>query len=149
MNNDWLDELNEIREADKAKQAAQAKTGPVDAGVLGRREQASLTLRKCEAHKLLRRVRSVLLADRGLVDVFDRVKDYDQAIALLWQGPVSNARTPKPDDPEACYCILVGAKGDKLFVNNQPVRPATPDALKPALVRAAKNPLRWSTEAEK
>lgn len=144
---DWLDELNELREADKARREAEAKAQPLDLSVL-RREQATLTLRKCEAHKLLRRVQGVLLAGKGLIDI-EHTGEYDRAIALLWQGPISEARLPRADDPDEVYAIIIGAKGDKLFVNGRQVSPVTPEALKPALVWAAKNPVRQANEGKK
>jgi hypothetical protein len=145
MSSDWLDELNAIREADKAKQEA-ARAKALEMSLLKRSEQASLALKKCQAHKLLRRVQSVLLGGQGTLDMFDRDKSYDRALALVWQGPVSEARIPRADDPDDFYYILVGARGDKLFVNGTQVKPVTPEALKPALVEAARKPLRWSSD---
>jgi hypothetical protein len=144
---DWLDELNELREADKARREAQAKTQPVDLNVL-RRELASLTLRKCEAHKLLRRVQGVLLAGKGLIDI-ERTGEYDRAITLLWQGPISAARLPRADDLDEVYSIVIGAKGNDLYVNGRQVSPVTPEALKSVLVWAAGNPIRQANEAKK
>jgi hypothetical protein len=144
---DWLDELNELREADKARREAETKAQPQDPAVL-RREQAALTLRKCEAHKLLRRVQGVLLAGKGLIDI-EHTGDYDRAIALLWQGPISDARLPRPDDPDEVYGIVIGAKGDKLYVNGRQVSPVTPEGLKPALVWAAKTPIHQADKGKK
>lgn len=147
MNNDWLGELNRLHEEDKRKQAAEeAKKEDVklNLSVLGRDEKANKALKMSNAHKLLRHVQSVLLNGKGLIDVFDRTREYDRAIALVWQGPISQARVPDPEDPADYHYILVGAKGDKLFVNGQKLQSNIPETLKPALVRAAKNPLTQS-----
>lgn len=145
---DWLDELNTLREADKAKQAAQAKPQPLEQIVQNRQEQAARTLKKCEAHKLLRRVQNVLLGGKGLIDL-GQSGDYDQAMSLIWQGPISEARAPRANDPVELQSIVIGAKGNELYVNGQQVSSVTPEALKPALVWAAKNPLRRSNESKK
>jgi hypothetical protein len=58
----------------------------------------------------------------------------------VWQGPVSNARTPDPDDPEDYKYIMVGACGKTLYVNGKKLKSITPEALQKALVVAAKDP---------
>ena len=88
------------------------------------------------------------------LDVIDadppcRAPDYDRAIALLWQGPISDARLPRPDDPDEVYGIVIGAKGDKLYVNGRQVSPVTPEGLKPALVWAAKTPIHQADKGKK
>ncbi len=151
MNDDWLNELNKLREEDERRQAAekaQAEAARLNLSLLGRAEKANKALKMSNAHKLLRHVQSVLLNGKGLIDVFDRTKEYDRAIALVWQGPISQARIPDPEDPADYHYILVGAKGDKLFVNGKKLRSNIPETLKPALVWAAKNPLTQSRKSE-
>jgi hypothetical protein len=135
---DWLDELDQIRRTDETQQ--KEKQLDIDLSVLGNREKAVSALRISEAHKLLRRVQSVLLSGKGTIDIFDSTKQYERAIALVWQGSVSNARTPDPDDPEDYKYIMVGASGTTLYVNGKKLDSITPEALQKALVWAAKNP---------
>jgi hypothetical protein len=135
---DWLDELDQIRREDEARQ--KEKRLDIDTSVLGSQEKAVSALRVSEAHKLLRRVQSVLLSGKGTIDIFDSPKQYDRAIALVWQGPVSDARTPNPDDPEDYRYIMVGACGKTLYVNGKKLNSITPEALQQALVEAAKKP---------
>ncbi len=141
----WLDALIEIRQDDKAQHEAEAKeeTSELDLSVIGKQNQATRLLSMCDAHKLLRRVQSLLLDGKGMIDVFDRTNDYERAIALVWQGPVSQARIPNPQDPEPYQYILVGATSRKVYVNKRELEFSTPEALKEALVWAARNPLRW------
>jgi hypothetical protein len=141
----WLDALMEIRQEDKAKHEAEVKaeTSELDLSVIGKQNQATRLLSMCDAHKLLRRVQSLLLNGKGMIDVFDRATDYERAIALVWQGPVSQARIPNPQDPEPYQYILVGATSRKVYVNKRELEFSTPEALKEALVWAARNPLRW------
>jgi hypothetical protein len=149
MSTDWLDELLSLREQDKAKQVAKTKSGDIDLSVLDRQKQAAITMEKCEAHKLLRRVNGVLLGGKGAIDIFDRSNEYDRAIALAWQGPISAARRPNLNDSGDFQYILIGAGGNKLFVNGRQVKQVSPEALKSALVWAAKNPMHWSGKNEK
>ena len=95
--------------------------------------QAGRALRQCDAHNLLRKVQKVLLGGKGVIDIFDTTQQYDRAIALIWQGPISNARLPRPEDPEDYLYILVGAKGDQVYVNHRRLKNVTPEALKAAL----------------
>ena len=143
---DWLDTLIEIRQQDKAKHESQAKAGNLDLSVISQQNQAASLLRICDAHRLLRRVQSVLLEGKGIIDVFDRTTEYEQAIALVWQGPVSKARIPNPQDPEPYQYILVGATSSKVYVNNRVLEFITPEALKEALAWAAQNPLKWLSQ---
>lgn len=141
MVDEWLTELYRLREADAARR--QAEGGEVDLTPLNRQNQAAELLRRCQAHNLLRQVQKALLNGKGIIDIFDRTGQYDRAIALVWQGPISKARVPRSDDPEDYHYILVGARGDKLYVNGRQLKAATPEQLKTALVKAGKNPGRW------
>jgi len=146
MSDDWLDELQKLREDDEAKQQAQVET--LDMSVLTRQNEAGQALRQCDAHNLLRKVQKVLLGGKGVIDIFDTTQQYDRAIALIWQGPISNARIPRPKDPDDYFYVLVGAKGDKIYVNHRRLKNSTPEALKSALLWASKNPERQSSGEE-
>jgi hypothetical protein len=139
MSDDWLDQLRELHEKDKAEQLAKTKPAPP---VEIKRSQASDLLRQSQAHGLLRQVQKVLLNGQGALDIFDKAGNYDRVISLAWQGPISNARKPSPDDPSEYSYILVGVRQDKLWVNDKPLPAASPEALKPALLEACKNPKR-------
>ncbi len=134
MSNDWLEQLRQLHEADKASHQAKQKKKQVQ------RSQASDLLRQSEAHKLLREVQKVLLGGEGTLDIFDRAGDYERVISLVWQGPISAARKPNPDDPEPYNYILIGVKEGKIWVNGRKLPAATPEILKAALVQASKKP---------
>jgi hypothetical protein len=144
-NNNWLDTLSEIRHKDKAEQSDL----DLDLSVLSKQDPATRLLALCDAHKLLRRVQSVLLAGKGKIDVFDRTKEYDHSMALIWQGPVSRARIPSPKNHEPYQYILIGATAQKVYVNRKELDFVTPEALKRALVKAAEKPLSWVPKKDK
>jgi hypothetical protein len=139
MSDDWLDQLRELHEKDKAEQVAQSE----EAAKTKAKPQPTLDLlRQSQAHGLLRQVQKVLLNGQGTLDIFDRAADYERTITLAWQGPISKARKPSPDDPAEYSYILVGVRQGKLWVNDKPLPAATPAALKTALLEASKNPKR-------
>ena len=135
VSNDWLEQLRQLHEADKSKQ--EAATPPVEPLPP---DMASELLRQSQAHHLLRQVQKVLLGGEGTLDIFDRASDYDRLISLVWQGPISAARKPNPDDPEPYHYIFVGVRKDKLWVNGKIVSEATPAALQAALLEASQKP---------
>lgn len=137
MSDEWLEQLHQLHEADKAKR--QAETKPEEQQNL-EPDQASELLRQSKAHELLRQVQKVLLDGEGTLDIFDRAGDYERAITLVWQGPISAARKPDPDDPEVYNYILVGVRQGKLWVNGKRLASATPEKLKAALLQASKKP---------
>ena len=139
MTENWLDELYKLHEADKAKH--HDVVSKLDLSVLSsKRKSGTATLRQSEALNLLRRVQKALLGGKGVLDTFVNQNHYDKGICLMWQGPVSAARNPNPADPEDYHYILIGARDGKLYVNSQPLEFVTPDALKAALLKAAKSP---------
>ncbi|GAB4441915.1 MAG: hypothetical protein Kow0031_23960 [Anaerolineae bacterium] len=137
MKDDWLDELDSLYEQDKAQQ--QQIDDEIDVTILNRPSAADL-LRDIGAMKLLRRVQSLLLRGGGTLDVYERNGPYDRAVTLVWQGSISNARRPDPEDPSDYYFIAIGVKGQHVYVNDRLVKNPTPEALKEALVAAAKQP---------
>jgi hypothetical protein len=134
VSDDWLDQLRKLHDADKARSQAKSKEQQVQ------KSHASDLLRQSQAHKLLRQVQKVLLSGQGTLDIFDRTGDYERVISLVWQGPISNARKPNPDDPEPYNYILVGVRNGKLWVNGKALSAPTPEALKVALVQASQKP---------
>ncbi len=138
MNDDnWLNQLQQLREQNQAEREIK-----LDLSVLNCRTQARDVLSKCKAHKILRQAQKALLGGLGAIDIFDRTKQYDRTITLVWQGPISKARIPKVDDPTDYYYILAGVRGGRLYVNGK-LTEATPEALKQAIVAISKKPGRW------
>jgi hypothetical protein len=136
MSDDWLNQLQQLRDADKTKHQP-----PVEIDVESQRKQQAVDLlRKSRAHELLRQVQKTLLGGQGTLDFFDRKGDYERVISLVWQGPISEARRPDPDDSEPYNYILVGVRKETLWVNGKKVAEATPEALKAALLEACRKP---------
>lgn len=137
MNDDWLQQLQQLRENDRARQQDRLKA---EEQVQSPQRQASDLLRQARAHELLRQVQKTLLGGQGLLDIFERKGQYDRVLTLVWQGPISAARKPDPDDPAGYSYIMVGVRNGRLWVNGKALPEATPAALQAALVRAARNP---------
>lgn len=141
MSDNWLDELHQLHEQDKASQ--QAAVEPLDLSVLSAQQsakQAADLLRQADALNLLRQVQKALLDGKGVLDVFEKTERYERAISLSWQGPISAAHKPNRKNPEEYQYILIGVREDKLYVNDKEVTPITSEGLKVALVEAAKKP---------
>lgn len=92
MNSDdeWQNQLRQIHDTDKergqAKETGLAATEPVIT--------AELLLRQCRAHELLRRVQNMLLNGGGKLQFDENVGGYEQALVLMWNGPISDATKP-------------------------------------------------------
>jgi hypothetical protein len=143
MPSDWLDDLNQIREDDKAKLEEVNRT--LDSSLLDKKNSQAKSihlLAVCDAHNSLRKMNRVLLDGKGIIDIFDTSEKYDRVMTLVWQGPVSAARPPSQNDASDAFYIMVGAKDDKIFVNGKALKGTTPEALKAALVNAARKPAR-------
>lgn len=140
MDDNWLDELHQLHKQDKAKHKAAVEQ--LDLSVLPsqRNKEAADLLRQVDALNLLRQVQKVLLNSKGVLDIFEQTQRYERAISLAWQGSISAARKPDPKNPEAYQYILIGVRRGKLYVNDKEVAPVTPEALKIALLEAAKKP---------
>jgi hypothetical protein len=136
MSDDWLAQLRQLHEADKATREAARPPLPEPLPP----NQAAELLSQLQAHQLLRQAQKALLSGQGTLDIFDRAGDYDRVITLVWQGPISAARKPNPNDPEPYNYILVGVRQDKIYVNSKPLPAVTPEALKAALVEASRKP---------
>lgn len=133
-NDSWLNELQKLYEADKVKQEtaeAEAKR------VTERQQQAAQIMQDSRAHELLRQVQKALLSGQGVLRFYTNAGGYDQAVALLWQGPISRAEKPVKDE-KADGLILVGTRDGELWVNEAPLLETTPQALKEALLEACR-----------
>lgn len=133
-NDSWLTELEKLHEADKVKQetaAAEARRAAA------RQQQAAQMMQDSRAHELLRQVQKALLGGKGVLRFYTNAGGYDQAVALLWQGPISRAENPIKDE-KADGLILVGTRDGELWVNEAPLPETTPQALKEALLEACR-----------
>jgi hypothetical protein len=132
----WLQQIRQLYEADKlrleAEQVREQRTQP---------EAAAKLLSQTQAHLLMRQVQRALLNGGGRLEIVEHPEDYDRAIVLMWQGPISAARGPDRAGEDYSY-ILVAVRQNKVWVNGQAISAATPEALKVALVRACKKPRR-------
>lgn len=140
MSDNWLDELHQLHEQDKASR--QAAMEQLDLSILPSQpgKQAADLLRQADALNLLRQVQKALLKGKGVIDIFEQTQRYERAVSLAWQGPISAARKPDPKNPEKYQYILIGVREGQLYVNDKEVNPVTPEALKKALVETAKKP---------
>ncbi len=139
MSDDWLQEIRQLHEADKAKRQPEADAADQQKEQIKRNRAATL-LRRSHAHELLRQVQKALLDGQGTLDILDRASDYERVITLVWQGPISDARRPNPDDPDQINYILVGVREGRLWVNGQKLSADTPEVLQAALLKACKSP---------
>ena len=141
MTDDWLTQLSRLREEDKARNVADAEAEEKKKQEEeARKNHISQLLRQSRAYELLRDVQKALLGGKGVLDVFEASDDYERTITLAWQGPISDARKPNPEDPDDCYYIQVGVRHGRVWVNDKPLSSPTPEALKIALLKASKNP---------
>ena len=139
MNDDWLDQLKQLHNADKAKRQVQ-QPDQAENLVQKKREAAIKLLRQSRAHDLLRQVQKTLLNGGGTLEVRDQTSNYERVITLAWQGPISAARRPDENDPEPYSFILVGVRQGKLWVNGKPMSDTSSETLKMALLQACKKP---------
>ncbi|MCB0191406.1 MAG: hypothetical protein KDJ65_05630 [Anaerolineae bacterium] len=112
---DWLDELKNIREEDDRQR--QKEIEDLDLSLLGKTQDdiAYQILKHAEAHNLLRRVNSVLLANKGVIEPMETTK-YDYALALTWQGRVSDAKRPAKNSSDPQYFIVVSIRETSMYV---------------------------------
>ncbi|MBP7998537.1 MAG: hypothetical protein KA314_15875 [Chloroflexi bacterium] len=131
---EWLKELEKLHEADKAVQDAAAAQVQL---AEQRKQRAAQLMQDCRAHELLRQVQKALLGGKGVLRFYTNSGGYDQAVALLWQGPISQAEKPVKDE-KADGLLLVGTREGQLWVNEMPVAAPTAPALKQALLEACR-----------
>lgn len=125
---DWLDELKQIRET---KQAVDQPAPPPTADDI---------LSQCKAHDLLRHVQKALLDGGGILNPPTTQNKYEQVMSLVWQGPIYAACKPEENTTEDMFYILIGVRKSQVYVNGKKIDPISPEALKAALVEAAKSP---------
>jgi hypothetical protein len=132
----WLEPIRQLYEADKLRlQAEQAREKQAEP------DAAAKLLSQTQAHLLMRQVQRALLNGGGRLEIVEQPEDYDRAIVLMWQGPISAAHRPDRAGEDYGY-ILVAVRQNKVWVNGQAISAATPEALKAALVQACKKPRR-------
>lgn len=134
MNNadEWVAQLREVYETDKARQQAKETSSADSEPVL----TSELLLQQCKAHELMRQVQKTLLDGRGKLQFYEDVGGYDRAIVLMWVGTISDASEPASIE-EVDASIIVGANGEGIFVNDTRLSEATPGALRQALLDVA------------
>ncbi len=141
MSKNWLAQLRQLHDDDRARLEAEAAQQQQQAQQeLAQQDTITALLKDSRAHELLRQVQKALLDGNGTLTVYDKARTFDKAIVLAWQGPISAARRPVTDSSDPVFYILIGVRQGQLWVNKQPVKLPTPAALKAALLEAAKNP---------
>ncbi|MCA9929754.1 MAG: hypothetical protein KC419_14810 [Anaerolineales bacterium] len=129
----WLSTLQNLHDQDKASRevsdAVEKAPNPAD--------HAALLLRQCRTHELLRQVQKIMLNGGGVLKIYDKTNEYDEAIVLMWKGPISAAQKPKSlKDVE--HFISVGANGKGVWVNDALLSEPTAEALKTAILTVCK-----------
>jgi hypothetical protein len=141
VSDDWLNQLRQLHDADKARLEAEAhKTEASQQQALARLDEAVTLLRHVKAHELLRQVQKALLDGKGTLGLHQNPKDYDRAIVLAWTGSIGDAKRPNLKSSEPYHYIMVAARDGKLWINDMALSVPTSAAMKKALLEAAKNP---------
>lgn len=109
-NDAWLEQIKQLHEQDKIRRQGERKPA---AQSQSRRERAADLMRQSKALELLRQVQKALLNGAGVIRVFEEPKEYDRAMVLMWQGPISAARKPTEGGADVSY-IIVSVKADKV-----------------------------------
>jgi hypothetical protein len=126
---DWYKTLQQIRETEISNAVPAKETfGRVDD-----------LLKNVEAHQLLRDLKRFLLGGVGKIELFEDASGYDLVLALMWDGPISQAALPKTNSKTRRH-IFIGVRDGGLYVNGKTVPSNTKKALQEALIEAAKNP---------
>lgn len=130
---DWTSQLRQIYEVDKARREAQQRreAAPDPKAI------AAQLLQECRAHELMRQLQKSLLDGRGKLQFYEKVGGYEQAVVLLWSGPISDASEPAHIQ-DVDTAIIVGANSGGLFVNDNRLTEHSPDALKQRLLELAR-----------
>jgi hypothetical protein len=129
---EWLAQLRQVYEADRARQQAEREREAYDEAQV----TAEQLLQQCKAHGLVRQVQKTLLDGGGQLHFYQDVGGYEQAIVLMWAGPISDARKPaKIADVDAS--IIVGANDGGVFVNDEKLADVSPDGLRRRLLEVA------------
>ena len=120
------------------KEAEQQRAKPITSPTAPLNTPDTL-LKEVKAFELLRDIREVLLDRVGVIELFEDASGYDLVMALMWDGPLTAPKPPQAHSKNRHH-IFVGVKGKSLYVNGQPLKPLTEEALQKALLKAAKNP---------
>ena len=130
---DWTSQLRQIYEVDKEqREAQQSREVAPDPKTI-----AAQLLQECRAHELMRQLQKSLLDGRGKLQFYEKVGGYEQAVVLMWSGPVSDASEPVQIQ-DVDTAIIVGANSDGLFVNDSRLPEHSPEALKQRLLEVAR-----------
>ena len=141
MSDDWLDQLRQLHDADKAKRQAETDKESQQKKEEQRRQQQAINLlQQSQAHELLRQVQKAYLGGGGTLNISNQVGNFERVITLSWQGPISAAHRPAPETEDDVSYITVGVRQGELWVNDKHVSPPKPEALKTALLEACQNP---------
>lgn len=132
MNNeaDWLNELAQLHETDKAAQAA--KEAQRQQAAQAQQEALNL-VQNSRAHELLRQVQRAFLKGEGMIMFLEKSAEFEQALVLAWDGPISAAQKPKKMSKNTTR-IIVGVRGKTLWVNGKEVSKPSMATLKQALL---------------
>lgn len=150
MSDDWLRQLRQLHEADKARLEAEAhRIEASQQQKQARLDEAVALLRSVRAHELLRQVQKALLDGKGTLGLHQNPKDYDRAIVLAWTGPIGDANRPNFKSADPYHYIMVAVRDGKLWVNDQALAVSTSAAIKRALLEAARNPATQQTQKTK
>src|SRR5512136_1964255 len=89
QDNDWLNQIRRLYDEDKLKLQYEEEQRQMQA-----RQAVDELLSRSKAHELLRQVQKALLNGAGVLKVLNKTGEYDQAVVLMWHGPISAARRP-------------------------------------------------------
>ncbi|MCB9098237.1 MAG: hypothetical protein H6632_01765 [Anaerolineales bacterium] len=131
QNDDWLTELQLIREEAKAEQ--REKQAAHEAKVAQLKSTVDL-LKQVNGLEFLRDIQKNVLNGQGLLEQLDDTGKYDRALALKWDGSIAAPTRPK-EEGQAQHGILIGVTKDQLFVNENLVSPATSQSLQKSLIQ--------------
>lgn len=135
QNDDWLKELQLIREEAKAEQREKQAEREAKAAQL---KSTVDLLKQVNGLEFLRDIQKNVLNGQGLLEQLDDTGKYERALALRWDGPMAAPTRPK-DEGQAQHGILIGVAKNQLFVNENLVSPATSQALQKSLLQLLRN----------
>lgn len=130
---EWLAQLRQVYETDKARQEAKEKRQAEGEPEVTTEQ----LLKRCRAHELMRQVQKTLLNGEGRLQFYEDVGGYERAVVLMWKGPISDASKPASiEDVEGS--IIVGATDEGIFVNDNKLSEVSPEALRQTLLELAR-----------
>ena len=135
QNDDWLTELQLIREEAKAEQREKQAAREAQAAQL---KSTVDLLKQVNGLEFLRDIQKNVLNGQGLLEQLDDTGKYERALALRWDGSIAAPTRPKEGE-QAQHGILIGVTKDQLFVNENRVSPATAQTLQKSLLQLLRN----------